>query len=131
MFKLPTLAAHLPAPRVEASLLNSKNAGRDQPSSNKPTSANELGSLPIRLTLKMDPSPPAQATGPTDPVTAVGAQTLGTGPISKRQPWRDIIQPQAPEKSDFYFIPDFFRPTPSVASANKIRLLAEVDNKGR
>jgi len=81
------------------------------------------------------PSPPTQqpaSVGSTVPLDyTLGAQTVGTGPIDKKQPWRDIVQQKPTVQPDMYFAPSFFKPTPSPAGASKIRLLAEVDNKGR
>lgn len=64
----------------------------------------------------------AEATQPT-----LGAKTIGTGLISKKQPWRDLVQQQ------MFAQPDFFKTTPSAEteSTDKIRLLPELDSKSR
>ena len=58
---------------------------------------------------------------------AIGERTIGTEPIAKKQPWRDVIQQQQPVQLDF------LKPTPAISSGNngKIRLLAELDSKSR
>jgi hypothetical protein len=66
------------------------------------------------------------AAEPTQP--AIGAQTVGAGLISKKQPWGDLVQQQT------FAQPGFFTSTPSADSAegtDKIRLLAELDSKSR
>lgn len=54
-----------------------------------------------------------------------GLVTIGTEPIGKKQPWRDILQPNE------FVQPEYFKATPIAASTGKVRLLAELDSKSR
>ncbi|GAW19496.1 hypothetical protein ANO14919_089830 [Xylariales sp. No.14919] len=49
---------------------------------------------------------------------------IGTEPIGKKQPWRDIVQKFAQPDT-------FFKQTPEPSSDGKIRLLQELDAKSR
>jgi hypothetical protein len=62
----------------------------------------------------------AEATQP-----AIGVKTIGTDLISKKQPWRDLVQQQ------MFTQPGSFTSTPAAEDTDKIRLLAELDSKSR
>jgi hypothetical protein len=75
---------------------------------------------PTDDTLPTEDTLPAEATQP-----AIGVKTIGTDPISKKQPWRDLVQQQT------FAQPGFFTSTPSAEDTDKIRLLPELDSKSR
>lgn len=69
---------------------------------------------------------PSRQPSPVDSSTgSLSDSTVGTEPIEKKQPWRDIVNP------DKFAQPDFFVAKPKPDTASKIRLLLELDNKGR
>lgn len=87
-------------------------------------------------------APASEASGRASPTESVGSVqptpkqeenekkesgTIGTEPIDKLQPWRNIVQPED------YSQPDFFgdKPASKEESTKKIRLLAELDSKSR
>jgi hypothetical protein len=67
------------------------------------------------------PSPVDSSTGSDE----LSGSTVGTEPIDKKQPWRDIVNP------DKFAQPDFFVAKPKPDTPSKIRLLLELDNKSR
>ncbi|KAF9769847.1 hypothetical protein IL306_012660 [Fusarium sp. DS 682] len=76
------------------------------------------------------PGLPASASEPvkdTEPGRSplVGTETVGTEPIEKKQPWRDIVQQEK------FAQPSFFKGSQATAGNSKIRLLQEFDNKSR
>lgn len=78
---------------------------------------------------------PEFPTKPGDPIKALDSgldpasqdefKTVGTEPIEKSQPWREIIKPE------FFSQSDFSERTPTDNSKTSIRLMPELDSKSR